>query len=125
MQTLAVVEDLDEVEHARARLIARGVSLVHAQLGLQRVEEALLDGVVVATALAAHAADDAATLEHSTECVRGVLGAAIGVVDEPASGRSPADRHLERINDDRGRLALTHRPADDTAREEVERRREV
>jgi hypothetical protein len=42
VQALAVVEDLDELEDARAGLSARLVVLVIAELGLERVEEALL-----------------------------------------------------------------------------------
>jgi len=54
MQPLPVVEHLDELKHRRLRRLARMEFLVMHQLILERAEEALDHGIVVAVPLAAH-----------------------------------------------------------------------
>jgi hypothetical protein len=53
MQALAIAGDLDVLEDARPRFFTSPVVLVVALLGLERVEKALLDGVVVTVHLSA------------------------------------------------------------------------
>ena len=55
MSSLAVVETLNVVEDVRVSLRVGDVPSVRGQLALERVKEALDDGVVIAVAAAAHA----------------------------------------------------------------------
>src|SRR5262245_4776801 len=125
VKATAVVEGLDVVEHAGTGLVARGVALVIDELGLQRVEEALLRRVVVAVAGAAHAGDEAVGVEHGAELGGGVLHAAVRVMDQTDCRCTLADGHAQRVDDDLRMQRRGHRPADDPSREEVHRRREV
>ena len=65
MQPLTVVPDFDEFEDCPAGLGAGGEVGAVDELGLERLEEALGDGVVPAVTLAAHAADHAVGVEDS------------------------------------------------------------
>ncbi len=67
VDALPVVERLDVVEQAGARVAVVAVLLVAHELGLQRVEETLHRRVVVAVALAAHAREQAALGEQAAK----------------------------------------------------------
>ena len=82
-----------------------GVVLVVDALGLERREEALGDGVVLAVALAAHARDDAALGERGAVVVARVGAAAVGVVHETGDADAAADGVVER-RQGRGRRSL-------------------
>ena len=74
-----VVERLDVLEDRRPGLLPGPEERPIGELGLQRLEERLGAGVVVAVALAAHALANAAELQQPAERSAGVLHAAIGV----------------------------------------------
>ena len=94
VHSAAIVERLDVLEDTCSRLISGPVVLVVDELGLQRVEEALLRCVVVAVALATHAGLDAVGIEQVAEVLRRVLNAAVGVVDQARLRGTPIDRCL-------------------------------
>src|SRR5262245_41430782 len=93
MDSATIVESLNVVKDAGAGLGTSPVLLVVDELGLQGVEEALLDRVVVAVALAAHAGDNAMGVEHDAEFGRCVLDAAVGVMDQASSRPALVDGH--------------------------------
>jgi hypothetical protein len=55
------------------------------ELGFQRVEEALHRSIIIAVSLAAHRAPEAGGLHKLAVIRRGILNAAIGVVDEAST----------------------------------------
>jgi len=56
MAPFAVVERLDVIKYAAARLVTGSVIVVMDELGFQRMKEALGDSIVPATSLARHTA---------------------------------------------------------------------
>src|SRR5262245_35270286 len=85
MEPLEIVEPIDVGADRLLRSSRRGVGLVVNELGAQRREEALRDGVVPAVALLAHALGHAHRSERSTVVVAGVRAPAVGVVNERAA----------------------------------------
>ena len=83
MQPLPIVEHLDEFKHLRLGFLSRVVIPLMHQLILERTEETLNHGIVIAVALATHAGHQPGL--HQLPLVRhtGVRGALIGVMDEP------------------------------------------
>ena len=77
-----VVEQLDVIEDIRPAFIVRGVDPTLDALPLEQLEEALGDGVVVAIAATAHAADDAVSREEGLPLMAGELAALIGMKDQ-------------------------------------------
>ena len=120
MASMAVVEDLDQLGDGARCLKLRAARDAIDELGLQRREEALGDGVVPAVALAAHAADDAGGDQRLAVVAARVLRAAVGVVHEAGVGEAATARHLQRVEAELGAHVIGDRPADDAAREQVE-----
>ena len=79
------------------------------ELLLERGEEALGDGVVVAVALGAHRAGDAGVAGGLAEGQRDVLRALVGVVDQPGLGAAARDGHLQRVDDELCAHVVGHR----------------
>lgn len=75
MQTLTVVKHLDVIEQLGVGAGPGWERLV--QLALERAEEALGDGVVVAVGFAVHAAHDTVPVQQLLEVATGVLAAAV------------------------------------------------
>ena len=63
------------------------------ELGFEGVEEALHQGIVVAVGFAAHRGLDASGLHHLAVILRGILNAAIGMVDQAGARPLRRDRH--------------------------------
>src|SRR5690606_34354646 len=92
---------------------------------LQAREEALHRRVVPDVAGSAHAAGDPLIPQQPLELLAGVLTALVGVMQQLLRPAAPPDRHDQRICDQlRGHLA-THRPADDTPREQIQYHRKI
>src|SRR5712691_11974652 len=113
MPPLAVVEDLDVVEHRQASCLERRPVVAGDELGLETGEEALGASVVVGIADRAHRRRDASLAELATEGQARVLDAVIGVVDETGTGPTPADRHRQCVADELGPEMVGDAPADD------------
>ena len=120
-----VVEALDEVEDREVRVTRILEAGAVDQLALERGEEALGHRVVVRAADAAHRGTDAGEPAARAEGDRGVLTAAIGVMDESSERLALVDRHLERGEHELGAQVRRHRPAHDLAAEDVEHDRQV
>jgi hypothetical protein len=121
VQSLAVVDLLDEAADRLPRVVGIAVGAAVDLLLLQRLHEALRLSVVVGIADAAHAWLDGMAGQQLGVVAAGVLHAAVGVVDE-AVGRRPAcrDRHGQR-GDREARLQVRlERPADDPAAVRIE-----
>src|ERR1700744_2328461 len=91
-----VVEAVDVLVDRRPADVVVGVVLMVDPLGLQRREEALGDGVVIAVAGATHARDDSPLGERGPVVVAGVGAAAIGVVYESGTRTTALQRVIER-----------------------------
>src|SRR3954453_11874300 len=87
---------------------------MHA-LFLERREEALGDGVVVAIAPAAHRDGNAGVAGFLAEAQSDILRSLVAVVNEPGPGPAPRDGHLERVDDEFVTHVVGHAPADDAA----------
>src|SRR5262245_19518063 len=96
MPPLPIVEELEVVEELGPGRRPSGPGHVVDKLDLQRREEALRDGIVLANSPAAHAADDPMLLQHTLVGATGVL---------PKFNRSSQHR-IERGCDDDTRKAF-------------------
>jgi hypothetical protein len=112
-----VVEHFDVIEHGHLGLAVTGKPI--AELFGERGEEGFGDGVVVALALTAHAADNSVPCEHHLIVVAGVGAAPIGVVQQPRLRTAALHRHLERLQRQPAIVDGTEGPADDEPREQV------
>ena len=112
MQPPGVVEPLDKGEDLPPGCCWVVEEGALEQLALQRSEEALGHGVVVAVADGAHRGQDASLLASKAEFNRGVLTALVGVVDD-AVGPTTGQPHVERGDDQLGAHVGVHGPAHD------------
>ena len=120
MEAATIVPAFDVLEHIGARLVTGQVVSLFDEFPFQRRIEALHWGVVPAVALAAHRAKHVVLTEPTAIVMSGILHAAIRMMHQPASGPLPCNRHVERSQCQIVAEVLGHRPADHTAREEVE-----
>src|SRR5262245_24035864 len=96
MPAALVIEHLDVIEERHLRFAEAGEAF--ALFTLDRREEALDDGVVVAVAAATHAAGDAARVEEPLVVLARVGAALVRMVEQPGLGTAPLQRHLERFD---------------------------
>ena len=94
MTASLVVERLDVVEEFHLRFAEAGKPI--RQFSLQRREEALHDGIVVAIAASTHTARDALGVEDVLVVLAGVGTPLIGMMEEPRVRAASLERHLER-----------------------------
>src|SRR5207302_5595680 len=116
VQTLPVVETLDVLEDGEHGPLAAAVDAAVDELGLERAEKALGDGIVPAVRSPAHAADDAVSLQQLPIIGAGVLGTAVGVVDEARRWPAPRECSLQRVDADSAVKRVAGRPADHAGR---------
>jgi len=117
---LPVIEHLDIFEDILRGLFTSHVTPMIHELALECPEEAFDTGIIPAVAFAAHARSDAMGGEQVLVPCRGILAAAIGVVQKTRLRLSGRERHEERVLGELPGQALTHRPANHRARVEVE-----
>lgn len=108
---LGVIEHLDVVEDVGACVAARGVDLPAHTLALEKLEEALRDGVVVAVASPAHAADQVVLAQEGLPLMAGELTALIGVHRDGVFRPAAPQRHQQRVQDQACVDAAAHGPA--------------
>ena len=120
MAPTGVVEGLDVLEDGGPGLASSDVVRAVDELGLERREEALRDGVVPAIALAAHAAVDAVFSKQLLIVPTGVLDAAVRVMEEPGLGPPGSQGHAQSVEGERAVDVRLDGPADDTPREQVQ-----
>lgn len=82
MQSLAIVEDLNELENGRASRLVRPEAMQISELGVQLTEEALHHGTVLGIPLIACAHPNLVLRQQGQVVVGGVLAAPVGMVDE-------------------------------------------
>src|SRR5436190_7040483 len=97
MEPRAVVEALDVLEHAAARLRPGIEGEVIEPLGLQGMEEALRRCIVETIAGPAHAADHPVLIEELLVVGARVGSAAIAVMHEAGRGATPRDGAVQRL----------------------------
>ena len=95
------------------------------ELLLERGEEALGDGVVVAVSAAAHRLRDPGGAGLLAEGEADELAALIGMADQPRCRAAVRERHSQRVGDELGAHVVGHAPADDPAAVEILHRDEI
>src|SRR5437899_2404170 len=90
------------------------------KLGLERREKALDDGVVVAVALAAHAADDAELAHRALIIPARILAASIRMMNQAARRATSVDGHHQRLKHEVPVDARARRPANNASRMKIE-----
>jgi hypothetical protein len=111
-----IVIAFDATDYLAAHSLPVAQVMAMEPLDLQRMEEALGHGIVVAESRFTHALADARQAQPLVEALAGVLASTIGMEDEADSGAALTQRHVHRLHDD-GRLqAGGEGPADDTPR---------
>ncbi len=99
-------------------MIEGGVGLAVDLFGLEGCHDALGLGVIIKVGDAALAEGDAAHCAAPGVFEAGILGAAVGVVDQAVHlGVACIDRHVERIGCQPGFEMIVECPADDLAAE--------
>jgi len=93
--TGSIVEAFDVGKDITRGLCSGCILPVMNELGLERVEEALHRGIVVAVGLAAHRGPEAGGLHHLAVVRRGILNASIGMVDQAGARPLRRDGHLQ------------------------------
>jgi len=122
---LAVVEDLDELEDRHAERVAGWPMVPIEELGLERSEEALRDGVVRQRTLAADAANDACGTQMASEAETAVGASLVRMVHQPWRRSPRLLRHLQGAQHEVRVAHVVHRPTDDVAVEGVDDDAEV
>ena len=120
MPSAGIVEAVDVFEQGNLGLPPCLPSPPPNQLGLQRFEEALDDGVVVTVSLAAHRDQEAMFLQAFLIVARAVLTAAICVVNAPWRRSAQGDGHVQSPDRQVPLQAVTDSPADYAPGVEVE-----
>ena len=92
MEPGSIVEAFDEGKNIALGFCSCRVFPVMDELGLEGVEEALHRGVVEAVGLAAHRGGDAGGPQDVAVITRGILDAAIGMMDETCGRALLLDR---------------------------------
>src|SRR5947208_1395916 len=124
MEPRAVVEALDVLEHAAARLRPGIEGEVIEPLGLQGMEEALRRCIVETIAGPAHAADHPVLIEELLVVGARVGSAAIAVMHEAGRGATPRDGAVQRLERDGLLGARGGSPPHNPPREGIEEDRE-
>src|SRR6266850_2022124 len=125
MQALAVIEDLDVFEDCSLRLLSGVEGTEVHEFILQRTEEALGTGVVVAVAFGGHALMQSMGFEQLRIGTDDVLAASISVMNQTGLRSPAAQRHRERIEHEFAVEQVMHRPAHHTPAEQIEQRRQI
>src|SRR4051812_2070206 len=112
-----VVEALDVLANREMRFGPGGIAFVVDPLGLERGEETLSDGIIVAVAGAAHAGDEARGGDCRAVSVAGVGTASVGVLQQASSRATALDGLAERVECECAVVRFARRPADHTPRE--------
>ena len=123
MTTVSVVPTLDELEDGHTGL---GLGAPHTSVDeptLQRREETFGQCAIVAIAHRTHRGMHPHLLASLAKGNRGVLGTLVGMVNH-FFGPSLAQRHVQRIEHQRGPQMISHRPSHHPAAVRIEYHRE-
>lgn len=125
MTTLPIVPDFDPFENSRTRLLTSVECLVFNQFKFKCAEETFDYRVVPTIRFSAHARHDKMPVVKALHRIGGVLRTAVGMEQYRADRGAPFNRHLQRVNHQPRFKAVTHRPADDTTRKQIEHNRQI
>src|SRR6266851_4094372 len=125
MDAFFVVEALNVAGHGSVEFDVALVASVMCEFSLERVEEALHVGVVLAVTRPIHAGHDAVGLEVVLVAVGRVLDATVGMEQQPGLGSASSDRALERPQGHLSGAVASERPAHDAPGEQVHHGRQV
>lgn len=114
------MEALDVVKDIGSRLGAGVISTPVDALPLQHSEEALGRGVVRAATHRAHAADQVVADQEALILGTGELASPIRVQDDRPLFLALPQRHQHRLDNKLALLAVTHRPADNDTRVQIQ-----
>lgn len=125
MPSPRTIEALDVVEHIRAGVIPRPVDLADDPLGPERREKAFHGCIVPDVAGPAHRTGDAVVGHQALELFARILASLVGMMEKTVELTLTPDRHDEGVGDELRRHLCLHRPADDTAGEQVDDRSNI
>ncbi len=125
MDAFFVVEALNVAGHGSVEFDVALVASVMCEFSLERVEEALHVGVVLAVTRPIHAGHDAVGLEVVLVAVGRVLDATVGMEQQPGLGSASRDRALERPQGHLSGAVASERPAHDAPGEQVHHGRQI
>ena len=111
MAAPTVVVNFNIFKHRVEHLFASGKPFTVGCFHLQTVKEAFSTGIVVAVALAAHAADQLVFRYEILVGARTVLAATIGMQQDTFWHFTPPERHLQGFTHKLSRYSFSHGPA--------------
>src|SRR6266478_6294111 len=97
MAPRSIVEAFDIGKDITCGFLSCCIMPVMDELGFERVEEALHRGVVIAIAFAAHRGPEAGGLQQLAILRRGVLHAAIGMVNQACARSLRSEEHTSEL----------------------------
>lgn len=115
-----VVEHLDVIEYVPWGVFACFVGTAPGAFALERREEALSDGIVMAVAPSAHRVLKIMSPDEHSPVHAGELRALIRVDQYPLLRFAPPHRHVQRLQHYIGSLPALDRPAHHAVRREVD-----
>ena len=125
MTATRIVEAIDVLEDGQLCISAFVPWPPPDQLCLDRLEEGLDSGVVIAVALAAHRYPESVLAQKLLIIVRTVLAATVGVVNATLGRLPQRHSHLQRSDRQVVLHPVAHRPANDTPGMQIEDDRQV
>lgn len=120
-----VVPDFDIVKDIGSGLCSGSVSQVLHSFTFQSREKTLYNSIVPAISFSAHTAADARFFDHLLVFFARILTAPIRVMQDLSGQHSSSSRQQEGIGHGSGVRPLPHRPADQSAEEQIENDRQV
>ena len=120
MLAFRIAEHLNAFEHVMSSVVSCQVDLTPDAFPFQKLEEALGDGIFMALAASAYSGFQIMLAEKRLPLAAGELGTLIEMHHDLASGLASPDGHQQSLQSELCLHARLCRPADDTAREQVD-----
>lgn len=115
-----IIEHFEPLEDLLLRFCPCGISSMRHEFRFERMEEAFHDRIVPTICAATHADRDAMAGQELTVQERGILRAAVRMVQQARRGLSPSERHGQCLGGQRLGEPAPHRPGNGHARVEVQ-----
>ncbi len=120
MKPLPVVKDFDELKEGALGLGSGSKMPEIDQLCLQRVVEALHDGVIPAISLSAHGTPYLMTVQKVLKLFARVLAPTVGVMNQPRFGLATGESHFKGVTGQGLCHSFAHGPTNDLPAPEIE-----
>ena len=119
VMSLTIIEPFDVIKNVGSGLFPGEIPLAIDPFTFEQGEEAFHRRVIETIPFRIQRTLDPVLTQQRLKSVAGVLGSAVGVVDQPGRGTAPSSGPLKGLDGQRGGEPLTHRPADNSPGVEI------